>query len=167
MDPKSVLRKLQKMARQRVLERDSGTCVVCGSKERVEAAHIVQPPINYFLSYTYETDEQLEKEARKYYWDENIVLLCRKCHMTCDYPYLLQEFATDVGREKAAELVMKALIDAGVELGDLKSGAHERVIDCVMNHMTALYGSRYDKFLKRLNGDREALLLLFFNSFLQ
>ena len=111
---------------------------------------MVAPPINYFLSHTYENDEQLEEEAALYYRNENMLLLCRKCHMMYDYPYLLQEFATDVGHEKAAELVAKALIDAGVPFEDVKGGGHKRVRDRVMDHMIALYGSGYGKFLEEL-----------------
>ena len=148
--PKSILRKLQKRARQRLVNRDGGVCVVCGSRERVEAAHVVAPPINYFLSHTYETDDQLEKDAALYYRDENMLLLCRKCHMLYDYPYLLQEFAADVGREKAAELVSKVLIEAGVPLEDVTGGGHKRVRDRVMDHMSALYGFDYGKFLEEL-----------------
>ena len=156
MKPKNILRRLQKRARNRLLTRDGGVCVVCGSRERVEAAHIVAPPINYFLSHTYETAEQLEKDAALYYRDKNMLLLCRKCHMIYDYPYLLQEFAADVGREKATELVARALIDAGVPLEELRGGGHERVRDRVMDHMFVLYGSDYGKFLEELrNAERK------------
>jgi hypothetical protein len=156
MKPKSILRRLQKRARNRLLTRDAGVCVVCGSRERVEAAHMVTPPTNYFLSHTYETDEQNEKDATLYYQDKNMLLLCRKCHMLYDYPYLLQEFAADVGREKATGLVMRVLIDAGVTLEDLKGGGRERVRDRVMDHMFVLYGSDYGKFLEELrNAERK------------
>jgi len=140
LKPRSLLRRLQKRARQLVLHRDDGACVVCGSTERVETAHIVPPPINYFLKHAYGSDERLEKEASPFYRPENMVTLCRKCHMLLDYPYLLQESIIASGREKAAELVSKVLVDAGVPLEDVKSGGNERVLRRVIDYMSNIYG---------------------------
>jgi len=141
--------------RQRVFHRDYGTCASCGSRERVEAAHIVPPPIEYLLSHNYENDEQLERDASPFYRLENMVLLCRKCHMLLDYPHLLQEFSTRHGREEAAELVMKALIDAGVKLEDLKSGGHKRVMESVIERMFDIYGRDYLEILEELEKARQ------------
>ena len=109
------------------------------------------PPIDYFLTHTYESDEHLKEDAEPFYQDENMALLCRRCHMLLDYFMLLQEFAAKHGREKAAELVMKALIDAGVSLEDLKSGGHERVLRTVIERMFDIYGPDYKRFLEELN----------------
>ncbi len=157
LKPGSLLRRLQKRARQLVLQRDHGACIICGSTERAEAAHIVPPPRTYFLKQAYESNEQLEKAASPFYRPENMVLLCHKCHMLLDYPYLLQEFIADVGPKKAAELVSKALIDAGVPLEDVKSGENERVLRRVIEHMFDLYGPDFMLRHMELESMRKAL----------
>ena len=158
LNPRSLLRSLQKRARQLVLHRDHDACVICGSTERDEAAHIVPPPINYFLKHAYESDEQLEEDASPFYRPENMVLLCRKCHMLLDYPYLLQEFTADMGPKKAAELLSKALIDAGVPLEDSKSGGTERVLRGIIEYMDDLYGSDFLLRHMELESMRKALM---------
>jgi len=150
-EPESILRRLQKRARQRVLHRDLDACIVCGSRERVEAAHVVAPPIDYFLGHVYQSDEQLKRDAAQFYGSTNMVLLCRKCHMLLDYPMLLQELAAKHGREKAAELITKALMDADVTLNEVKSGGHERVQRRVAERMFSLYGPGWKMIFEELN----------------
>ena len=157
LKPESILRRLQKGARQLILHRDHGACVVCGSTERAEAAHIVPPSINYFLKHAYKSDERLEKEASPFYRPENMVALCRKDHMLIDYPYLLEEATADVGPKKAVELVSRVLINAGVQLEDLESGGIERVLRRVIDYMDGIYGIDFILRHKELESMRKVL----------
>lgn len=155
MQPKSILRRLQKTARQRVFHRDQGACVTCGSREKLEAAHVIPAPTEYFLRHPYESDEQLERDAASFYREENMVLLCQKCHWVLSWRSHYEEFAASVGSEKAMELTAKALILFGVSLEDLKRGEDKRLMEHVTEHMFSIYGCDYLKILKELEGARE------------
>jgi len=71
------LRRLQKIARDHVLHRDLGKCLVCGSRDRVEAAYVVHPPSINLLSRSCEDAEQFERDMAPFFRPENMVLLCR------------------------------------------------------------------------------------------
>ncbi len=152
---KSVLRRLQKRARDHVFNRDLGKCVVCGSQERVEAAHMMHPPSDYLLSRSCEGAEQFEREMAPFYRPENMVLLCRRHHMIQDQLHLFQEFGGEKDPKKAAELVAKALRDAGVTLQEAMSRSWKRVSGVITEHMLAIYGPGWLKFLRELERARE------------
>ncbi len=135
--------------------RDLGKCVVCGSQERVEAAHMMHPPSDYLLSRSCEGAEQFEREMAPFYRPENMVLLCRRHHMIQDQLHLFQEFGGEKDPKRAAELVAKALRDAGVTLQEAMSRSWKRVSGVITEHMLAIYGPGWLKFLRELERARE------------
>jgi len=76
--------KLQDEWRDKIFSRDQYQCRVCGSKERLQLAHITT--VRAFLlaakaaGEKIEDPEKLEEVMRKAYREDNLVTLCEKCH---------------------------------------------------------------------------------------
>ncbi|MEM2882465.1 MAG: HNH endonuclease signature motif containing protein [Candidatus Bathyarchaeia archaeon] len=152
--PESILRRLQKAGRQQVFHRDQGACVACGSREKLEAAHVIPPPMEYFLRHFHGSSEELERAAAPFYREENLVLLCRKCHWMVSWRSHYKEFAASLGPEKAMELTVKALTLFGVPLEDLKRGKDKQLMERIMEHMFSIYGPGWRTFHRELMESR-------------
>ena len=155
---KSILKKLRKEGRQRVLYRDQGTCVSCGSHEKVEVAHVVAPPQSYFLSHTYESGEEFERAAAPFYRPENMVLLCQKCRWLHNWPRAYEKWATKYGPANARELITKGFIFLGFSFWEgtrsLMRGENKCIMERVIQHMFDIYGPGWKIIFEEL--DEEA-----------
>jgi len=139
----AVIRSMQKRLRSQILRRDGHKCIVCGSTIRLELAHIYPCPISGESRISFVSKGQVERTALPYYAPENLMILCRRCHMLFDIKDLTRKFLRHRDRKESLEMSVKVLIDAGIKLSELKSGGVENVQRGVYHYMHKLYGENY------------------------
>lgn len=145
----AIVRSMQKKMRTQILQRDGEICVACGSRERLELAHIYSCPISGESRYPYASKAEVEKFASLYFAPENLVILCRRCHMLFDIKELTQTFLSHRDYKQAMKMSVIVLIDAGIKPSELEQGGVERVQNKIRDYMCELYGKRYFEKLRR------------------
>jgi hypothetical protein len=139
----AVIRSMQKRMRPQILRRDDNKCAVCGSTVKLELAHIYPCPILGESRYPYFSKADVEKMASPYFAPENLIILCRHCHMLFDIKDLTRTFLCHTDRKRAMEMATIVLIDAGIKPSELEEGGVEKVQRGVRKHMHTLYGKHY------------------------
>lgn len=71
--------RLQSEWRSKIFERDGYRCVNCGSKEKLQLAHIT--PVNSFVRHYEPFRDTLYDTMSEAYSFDNMVTLCERCHM--------------------------------------------------------------------------------------
>lgn len=99
--------------------------------------------------YPYFSKAEVEKAASLYYASENLIILCRHCHVLFDIKGLIQTFSRLTDREQATRKGAIMLINAGVKLSELEEEGIEKVQRGIYKYMLALYGERYFEKLCR------------------
>lgn len=153
----AVIRNMQKKMRTQILKRDNNKCVACGSQDRLELAHIYSCPISGDSRYPYVSKAKVEKFASPYYMPENLVILCRHCHMLFDIKDLTLTFLCHTDHKRALEMATTVLLDAGIKPSELEAGGVGKVQKKTYDHMRMLYGEHYfEKLCQALHISKRA-----------